>query len=129
MECNTINSHVRDDEKRLNDNCIFLEVKQFYLNNKNNLKIAHINVNSVRNKFEPFREVQLENIFDILYIQETKLDDSLHDDQFNVSMYKCYIHDYKCNEGGLMVYVRNAMIQRRRHDIERCAFNNCDGRI
>ena len=30
-ECNTINSHVRDDEKRLNDNCIFKEVKQFYL--------------------------------------------------------------------------------------------------
>ena len=28
-----------------------------------------------------------------------------------------------------MVYVRNDMIQRRRHDIEKCAFNNCDGRI
>ena len=104
-------------------------MKQFYLNNKNNFKIAHINVNSVRNKFEPFREVLLENIFDILSIQETKLDDSFHDAQFNVSMYKCYRHDYKCNEGGLMVYVRNAMIQRRRHDIEKCAFNNCDERI
>ena len=46
VECNTINSHVRDDEKRLNDNCIFKEVKQFYLNNKNNFKMAHINVNS-----------------------------------------------------------------------------------
>ena len=128
-ECNTTNSHVRDDEKRLNDNCIFKEVKQFYLNNKNKFKIAHINVNSVRNKFEPFREVLLENIFDILSIQETKLDDSFPDAQFNVSMYKCYRHDYKCNEGGLMVYVRNDMIQRRRHDIEKCAFNNCDGRI
>ena len=28
-----------------------------------------------------------------------------------------------------MVYVRKDMIQRRRHDIEKCAFNNCDGRI
>ena len=28
-----------------------------------------------------------------------------------------------------MVYVRNDMIQRRRHDIEKCAFDNCDGRI
>ena len=28
-----------------------------------------------------------------------------------------------------MVYVRNDMIQRMRHDIEKCAFNNCDGRI
>ena len=45
----TINSHVRDDEKRLNDKCMFKEVKQFYLNNNNNVKVAHINVNSVRN--------------------------------------------------------------------------------
>ena len=48
VECSTINSPVRDDVKRLNGNCIFKEVKQFYLNNKNNFKIAHINVNSVR---------------------------------------------------------------------------------
>ena len=54
---------------------------------------------------------------------------SFPDAQFNVSMYKCYRNDYKCNEGGLMVYVRNDMIQRRRHDIEKCVFNNCDGRI
>ena len=92
---------------------------QFYLNNKNYFKIAHINVNSVRNKFEPFREVLLENIFDILSIQETKLDDSFPDAQFKVSMYKCYRNDHKCNEGGLMVYVRNDMKQRRRHDIEK----------
>ena len=51
--------------------------------------MAHINVNSFRNKFEPFREVLLQNIFDILSIQETKLDDSFPDAQFNVSMYTC----------------------------------------
>ena len=84
-------------------------MKQFYLNNKNNFKMAHINVNSVRNKFEPFREVLLENIFDI-YIQETKLDDSFPDAQFNVSMYKCYRNDYTCNEGGLMIIYMLGMI-------------------
>ena len=110
VECNTINSPVRDDVKRLNDNCNFKEVKQFYLNNKNNFKIAQINVNSVRHKFEPFREVLLENIFDVLSIQETKLDNSFPDAQFNVSMYRCYRNDYKCNEGGLMVYVRNLLM-------------------
>ena len=129
VEGNAINSRVRDAEKRLNDNCIFKEVNQFYLNYKNNFKVAHINVNSVRNKFEPFREVLLEHIFDILSIQETKLDDLFSDAQFNVSMYKCYRNDYKCNEGGLMVYVRNDLIQRRLHDIEKWAFHNCDGRI
>ena len=62
--------------------------------------MAHINLNSVRNKFEPFREVLLENIFDILSIQDTNLDDSFPDAQFNVSMYKCYRNDYTYNEGG-----------------------------
>ena len=65
--------------------------------------MAHIILNSVRNKFEPFREVLLENIFDMLSIHETKLDDSFPDAQFNVSRYKCYRDDYTCNEGGLVV--------------------------
>ena len=70
VKCSTINSPVRDDVKRLNDNCICKEVKQFYHNNRNNFKIAHIgSVNSVRPKFEPFREVLLENICDVLSIQ------------------------------------------------------------
>ena len=29
-----------------------------------------------------------------------------------ISMYKCYRNGYKCNEGGLLVYVRNDIIQR-----------------
>ena len=53
-----------------------LWIKPFYTKHANNFKIAHININSIRNKFEPFREVLIENIFDVLSIQESKLDES-----------------------------------------------------
>ena len=41
-------------------------VKGFYLENKKQCKIGHINVNSIRYKIEPFKEILQENIFDIL---------------------------------------------------------------
>ena len=77
-------SRDNDVTKSLNNNSIFIAVKQFYLQNQKQFKVAHINVNSIRHKFEPFREVLNENIFDVLAIQETKIDDSFPDNQFNV---------------------------------------------
>ena len=68
----------------LNDNCVFNVVKDFYLQNKKQCKIGHININSIRHKFEPFKEVMQENIFDVLAIQETKIDDSFPDSQFAI---------------------------------------------
>ena len=45
------------------------------LQNKKQFKVAHINVNSIIHKIEPLREVLQNNVFDILAIQETKIDD------------------------------------------------------
>ena len=58
------------------------------------------------------------NIFDILSIQETKIDDTFPDSQIRINMYRCYRNDCKSNEGGVMMFVRNGMAQRRRIDIE-----------
>ena len=41
----------------LHDNCVFKSVKQFYLTNKKQFKIAHLNVDSIRYKIKPFHEV------------------------------------------------------------------------
>ena len=113
----------------MNDNCVFKSVKQFYLTNKKQFKIAHINVNSIRYKIEPFKEVLNESIFDVLTIQETKIDESFPDNQFHVPMYRLYRQDFKHNEGGIMMYIRNDFPQYRRSDIERFSINNNDGRI
>ena len=114
---------------RLKYNCIFKEIRPFYTKHANNFKIAHININSIRNKFEPFREVLIENIFDVLSIQESKLDESFPAKQFDIDTYKCYRKDYKNNEGGLMMFIRNDMAQHRRRDIETHSFNDEHGRI
>ena len=53
----------------LNYNFVFNAVKKNYLQNKNYFKIAHINVNSVRHKFEPLLEVLLKSVFDVLTMQ------------------------------------------------------------
>ena len=122
--------HPDDDvTKSLNNNCIFTAVKQFYIQNRKQFKVAHVNVNSIRHKFEPFREVLLENIFDVLAIQETKIDNSFPDNQFNVNMYILHRKDYKNNEGGIMMYIRRDIPQIRRDDIEELSINNANGRI
>ena len=67
--------------------------------------MATTNVNSIRYKIEPFKEVLNESIFDVLTIQETKIDESFPDNQFYVPMYRLYKHDFKHNEGGIMTDV------------------------
>ena len=70
-----------------------------------------------------------ENIFDVLAIQETKIDDSFPDSQFTIPRFKLYRQDYKCNQGGIIMYIRNDMPQFRRLDLEQLSINNANGRI
>ena len=65
----------------------------------------------------------------MLTIQETKIEDSFPDNQFNIPMYRLYRQDFKNDEGGIMMYIRNDMLQFGRHDIEHFSTNNKYGRI
>ena len=96
----------------------------FYKLDKENLKFAHININSVRHKYGPLCELLLNGILDVLSIQETKLDASFPDQQFKCDGFRCYRKDYTSNAGGIMLYVRNDLAQRRRRDLE----FDCDDR-
>ena len=89
-----------------------------YAANKDNLKFAHININSIRHKFIPLAETMQKGIIDVLSIQETKLDNSFPRQQFHCEDFKMYRKDYKCNAGGLLFYIRNDLTQRRRADLE-----------
>ena len=116
-------------KETLRDNCIFEQVKEFYVKNRSHFKMAHININSIRNKFHPFKEIMTENVFDMLSIQETKIDSSFPDAQFQIPYYKLYRNDLKCDEGGLMMYLRSDMPQNRRTDVEKMSINDRQGRI
>lgn len=69
-------SHSEDVEK----DC-FQVMKEIRKSNFRKLIVAHLNINSLRNKFEALKEIVKGNV-DILMISETKLDESFPEGQF-----------------------------------------------
>ena len=68
-----------------------------------NIIIAHLDINSIRNKFDT-----LDNIikaFDIFLISESKLDNTFLINQFAIGGYKVFRRDRKRFEGGLILYI------------------------
>ena len=75
--------------------------------NINRLIVAHININSIRNKFELLAS-QITGLVDIFMISESKLDSSFPVTQFLISGFSSpYRIDRNCNGGGILVYIRD----------------------
>ncbi len=82
------------------------------------MKFGILNVNSIRNKFDPLKEVLEKRVLDVLALQETKLDDSFPNGRFMVEGFRLYRKDYTNRSGGLMMHVRDDITHRRRDDLE-----------
>ena len=98
---------LKDDDKN-NDLSMssFENLKELRNKNVNRLIIGHININSIRNKFEMLSS-KVNGQIDILMISETKLDNSFPTMQFVMKGYnKPYRIDRNSNGGGILVYVR-----------------------
>ena len=81
------------------------DLKQIRLKNPNNLIIAQININSLRNKFDFLVQLMFNNV-DILLVSETKIDASFPNAQFHIAGYTIYRRDRNGNGGGLLLYVK-----------------------
>ncbi len=81
----------------------FTDYIPFYVNNRKNIKYCHLNINSLRHKFEPLGNVLRENLIDVLSLQETKVDDSFPRSQFHVPGFKFYRKDVSSWSGGLIM--------------------------
>ena len=55
--------------------------------------VTYLNINSVRNKFTEMSEILTENLLDVFFISETKLDNSFPSPQFNIPDYKLHRAD------------------------------------
>ncbi len=86
----------------------------FYRPNVSNVKLGHLNVKSLRHKSDPLAEAMRKYVFDILMLQETKLDDSFTDSQFATQGFKMYRKDMKSETGGVIMYVLSDFPQKRR---------------
>ena len=81
-------------------------LKNIRIDNINNVIIAQLNINSLRNKFQFLIELIHGNL-DILVLTETKLDHTFPEKQFLIPGYKKpYRRDRNRNGGGVMIYVR-----------------------
>ena len=76
--------HNSDDGKEDVDAGLIL--KNMRLSNKSNLLIAHLNINSIRNKLEALKCLISRNIV-ILIIAETKIDETFPTNQFLIDGY------------------------------------------
>ena len=81
--------------------------------NVNKIVIGHLNINSIRNKFESLKYIIDKNV-DILLISETKLDDTFPENQFCISgFHPPYREDRNAKGGGLLLYLRDFIPSRK----------------
>ena len=116
-----VNSKTMSEE--LNDSFSNIDVcidpniipKTCKLNNVNRITIDHININSLRNKFDALTEISKNNI-DILMISETKIDDSFPLDRFIIDGYASPFRIDRSTGGGIIIYVREDIPSKRLED-------------
>ena len=74
--------------------------------NVNKILIGHININSIRNKFELFVDLVKDKL-DIILISETKIDSTFPKSQFEIQGYSSpHRLDRNAHGGGLLFYTR-----------------------
>ena len=98
--------------------------EKFCFNKADELKILHININGIRSKIKSIHEVLDDNVFDIICINESKLDNSIPDSLLTHVRYTLHRRDrnfsggegFGRNGGGLLIFIRKNYI----HSVEVC---------
>ena len=81
-------------------------LRSLRIHNHRNITLSYLNINSTRKNFDDLRLIVNENV-DILYIAETKIDESFPTAQFFLSGYhKPYRLDISNKQGGLLIYIK-----------------------
>ena len=83
----------------------FTELRIFRFKNPKNIIMGHLNINSLRNKFESIKPIISPN-FGIFLLSETKLDKSFLNNQFSINGYRMFRQDRNCFGGSLCIYVK-----------------------
>ena len=100
------------------DKYIFDELKNLRRKNPNKFLIAYLNINGLRYKFCYISELLTANIVDMLFLSETKIDDSFTDTQFQKNNYHFWRADRTAHGGGIDAYVRSDLPCDRKRKLE-----------
>jgi hypothetical protein len=80
--------------------------------------MTYLNINSLRYKFCYINELLTANIVDMLFLSETKIDDSFTDTQFQVNNYHFWRADRTAHGGDIAAYVRSDLPCDRKRKLE-----------
>ena len=98
---NDVNRSFEDNKECSN---AFQSVQKHRLQNPKNKVIGHLNVNSLRNKFEAVEEL-VQNKVDICFLSETKIDETSPNQQFMINGFKLFRIYRNCHGGGVLCYI------------------------
>lgn len=73
------------------------------------LKIAHLNIRSLKHKIDQLRILLHDNALDVLAISESHLTDDVHKSQIEIDNYDVYRRDRGSAGGGVVVYVKSSI--------------------
>ena len=90
-----------------NQNCL-LKTKSFRFENPKNVIVGHLNINSIRHKFELLKPF-IYNAFDKFLVSENRIDSSFPNIQFHLAGYRMFRHDRDSFGGGLCMYVNESV--------------------
>ena len=89
------------------DICPKDRLRKLKLDNPNKIVIGHLNINSIRQKFVPLKEIIGDNI-DILLISETKINSTFPVGQFTINRFHFpFREDRNDKGGGLIIFIRH----------------------
>ena len=118
---NELNSNVVAslNNANLGENDNYLQQAALHLNSSTkDLKIAHLNVCSIRNKIDELRVLQNIYRFDIIAITETHLDSSISNNLLYIDGMKIFRRDRtKCKGGGCIMYCAEYLKATHRKDL------------
>ena len=90
---------------RLSDVASERSLKIIRTKNPNRIALAHLDINSLRNKFDVVTD-QISGNVDVMVFSKTKLDDSFPESQFKIPGYSSPFRlDRDMNGGGIMLFV------------------------
>lgn len=93
-----------------------ISVKQYRLPRKG-LKIAHININSIRNKIHEITEILNNDNIHVLAISETHLDSTFDDSALSILGYNIFRRDRNSHGGGVAFFIQEHIAVKIRKDL------------